>query len=77
MGTSAPLAFTQNIVQWMRRNEKVEIEHWSTQDLRKTDRTDFSTLPDPHISEIMPVHQLPGSWQVYDQHEYLHERALA
>ncbi len=29
MGTSAPLALPYNVMQWLRRHEKFEMEHWS------------------------------------------------
>jgi integrase len=77
MGTSAPLALPYNIMQWLRRHEKYEMAHWSVHDLRKTARTNFSTLTEPHIAEIMLGHRLPGSWQVYDHYDYLPEQAKA
>lgn len=77
MGTSAPLALPYNVMQWLRRHEKFEMEHWSAHDLRRTARTNFSTLTAPHIAEIMLGHRLPGAWQVYDHHDYLQEQAEA
>ncbi len=77
MGTSAPLALPYNVMQWLRRHEKYEMEHWSIHDLRKTARTNFSTLTEPHIAEIMLGHRLPGTWQVYDHYDYLPEQAKA
>ncbi len=77
MGTSAPLALPYNVMQWLRRHEKFEMEHWSVHDLRRTARTNFSTLTEPHIAEIMLGHRLPGAWQVYDHHDYLQEQAEA
>ncbi|HDS1726479.1 site-specific integrase [Pseudomonas putida] len=77
MGTGAPLQLPYNIMQWLRRHEKCEMAHWSVHDLRKTARTNFSTLTEPHIAEIMLGHKLPGSWQVYDQYDYLAEQRLA
>lgn len=77
MGTSAPLALPYNVMQWLRRHEKFEMEHWSVHDLRRTARTNFSTLTAPHIAEIMLGHRLPGAWQVYDLHDYLQEQAEA
>jgi integrase len=47
MGTGAPLALPYNVMQWLRRHEKYEMEHWSIHDLRKTARTNFSTLTEP------------------------------
>jgi len=77
MGTSAPLALPYNVMQWLRRHEKFEMEHWSVHDLRRTARTNFSTLTAPHIAEIMLGHRLPGAWQVYDHHDYLQEQGEA
>ena len=77
MGRSSSVALPYNINQWLRKNMNYEMEHWSIHDLRKTARTNFSTLTDPHIAEIMLGHKLPGQWQVYDHHEYLEEQAKA
>ena len=77
MGRSAPLALPYNIMQWLRRHKKYEMEHWSLHDLRKTARTNLSTLTEPHIAEIILGHKLPGSWQVYDHYDYLPEQAEA
>lgn len=77
MGQGAPLALPYNIMQWLRKNKKYEMEHWSIHDLRKTARTNLSTLTEPHIAEIMLGHKLPGSWQVYDHYDYLPEQAEA
>lgn len=77
MGTSAPLALPYNVMQWLRRHEKYEMEHWSIHDLRKTARTNFSTLTEPHVAEIMLGHRLPGTWRVYDHYDYLAEQAMA
>lgn len=77
MGIRAPLSLPYNIMQWLRRNDGYEMAHWSVHDLRKTARTNFSTLTEPHIAEIMLGHRLPGSWQIYDHHDYLEEQAKA
>jgi integrase len=77
MGVGAPLQLPYNIMQWLRRHEKFEMEHWSVHDLRKTARTNWSTLTDPHIAEIMLGHRLPGDWQVYDHYDYLAEQKTA
>lgn len=76
MGKGAPLALPYNIMQWLRRHQNYEMEHWSVHALRKTARTNFSTLTEhPHIAEIMLGHKLPKSWRVYDKHPYLKEQA--
>jgi integrase len=77
MGKGAPLALPYNIMQWLRRHEKFEMAHWSVHDLRKTARTNFSTLTQPHVAEVMLGHRLPGTWQTYDHYTYLKEQAAA
>ena len=46
-------------------------------DLRKTARTNYSTLTDPHVAEIMLGHSLGKIWRTYDHHDYLKEQAEA
>lgn len=77
MGYTAPLALPYNIMQYLRRNEGYELTHFSMHDLRRTARTNFSTLAPPHIAEIMLGHSLGGVWRTYDQHDYLQEQAKA
>jgi integrase len=72
----APLSLPYNIMQWLRKNKDYEMAHWSIHDLRKTARTNFSTITQPHIAEIMLGHALPGEWRTYDRHDYLKEQAL-
>jgi integrase len=76
MGKSAPLALPYNLMQWLRRHQKYEMAHWSVHSLRKTARTNFSTLTtQPHVAEIMLGHKLPKNWRIYDGHTYLKEQA--
>ncbi|MGZ4960374.1 MAG: tyrosine-type recombinase/integrase [Methylomonas sp.] len=75
MGMRAPGALPYNVMQCLRKKYKYEMEHWSIHDLRKTARTNFSTLTQPHIAEIMLGHALPGEWRTYDRHDYLKEQA--
>lgn len=53
------------------------LDHFSMYDLRKTARSNWSTLAPPHVCEIMLGHKLPGVWQVYDRHDYLDEQREA
>jgi integrase len=75
MGVGATCSMPYNIMQWLRKNRGYEMQHWSVHDLRKTARTNFSTLTQPHIAEIMLGHKLPGEWRTYDRHLYLEEQA--
>ena len=77
MGRSSPLPLPYNIMQWLRRHHDIEMEHWSIHDLRKTARTNFSTLTEFHIAEIMVGHTLGGHVQTYDHHHYLQEQGKA
>lgn len=77
MGVRAPLALPYNVMQYLRRHEKFEMEHWSMHDLRRTARSNFSTITEFHVAEIMLGHSLGGVVQVYDQHDYLQEQAQA
>jgi integrase len=77
MGKGAPLQLPYNLMQWLRRHEKYEMEHWSVHDLRKTARTNFSSLTEPHIAEIMLGHKLPKNWRIYDHYTYMKEQASA
>ncbi|MBV2128207.1 tyrosine-type recombinase/integrase [Arsukibacterium indicum] len=65
------------VVAWLKRYRKVDMESWAIHDLRKTCRTNLSTITEPHIAEIMLGHSLPGVWQTYDRHNYLQEQAKA
>ncbi len=55
---SSGLSLPYGIMQWLRRHENYEMEHFSLHDLRRTARTNFSTLTQPHIAEIMLGHSL-------------------
>lgn len=77
MGRSAPLSLPYNIMQYARRARKVEIEHFSIHDLRRTARTNFSKLTKPYIAEIMLGHALPKIQGTYDHYDYLEEQKEA
>jgi integrase len=74
---TAPLSLPYNIMQYLRKNEGYELAHFSMHDLRRTARTNFSTLTQPHIAEVLLGHSLGGVWRTYDQHNYLKEQAKA
>lgn len=75
--TNAGVALPYRINQWLRKNKGYEMAHWSLHDLRRTARTHFSTLCQPHIAEIMLGHSLPREWGTYDQYSYLNEQREA
>ena len=73
MGVRAPLAIPYNIMQYLRRNESFEIEHFSMHDLRRTCRSKLSSITDFHVAEIMLGHSIGRIVQTYDQYDYLSE----
>ena len=56
MGVRAPLAIPYNVMQYLRRHEGYEMEHWSMHVLRKSARTRFSEITQFHIAEVMLSH---------------------
>lgn len=77
MGDRSTLSLPRNLMIWLNRHRDIDMDHWSMHDLRKTARTNWSRLTQPHVAEIMLGHKLPGVWQVYDHHLYLEEQAEA
>lgn len=77
LGSRAVLSFAPRLTDSVKKRYGVEMPPWSLHDLRRTARTHFSQLAQPHIAEIMLGHTLPGVWRVYDKHDYLDEQAEA
>lgn len=77
MSRSSPLALPYNLMQWLRKNMGYEMEHWSVHDLRRTARTNFSSLTNPYVAEIMLGHALPRIQGTYDYYEYLDDQRQA
>lgn len=77
MRESAQIDGPYSVRKWLERNKKIVMPNWSTHDLRRTMRTNMSSITTPHIAEIMVGHAMPQMWQVYDHHDYLDEQAQA
>lgn len=77
ISSSAVLSLPQSVIRNAKRRFGVDMLHWSMHDLRKTARTNFSTLTNLHIAEVMLGHSLKGMQGVYDKHLYLEEQAIA
>jgi integrase len=77
MRENAQIDTPYSLMQWLRKKEGIEMPHWSTHDLRRTMRTNMSTITPPHIAEIMVGHALPEMYQVYDHQHYLEEQDKA
>lgn len=73
----ALLSLPYDLVEYLYREESIKVDHWSLHDLRRTMRTNMSTITEPHIAEIMLGHVLPIIWRTYDQHDYLEEQRQA
>ena len=74
MSDTVPVHWPYNLMVWAKRHRSINMDHWSFYDLRKTARTNWSSITAPHVAEIMLGHSLPGDWQTYDQHHYLNEQ---
>lgn len=77
MNDRSVLSFPRSILKAAKGQLGTEMAHWSMYDLRKTARTHWSSLAEPHVCEMMLGHTLPGVWQVYDHHHYLDEQKAA
>ncbi|MBT8123767.1 MAG: site-specific integrase, partial [Gammaproteobacteria bacterium] len=77
MGLRAPLALPYNIIQHLRRHESYDLPHFSMHDLRRTARSNFSTLTEFHIAETMLGHSIGRIVQTYDKYDYLEEQDMA
>lgn len=58
-----------------RARDHIGLPHWTSHDLRRTLRTNFSQLGvPPHVAEKALGHALQGVLRVYDQHDYMTEQ---
>lgn len=73
----ALLSLPYDLTEYLFREEQVTLDHWSLHDLRRTFRTNMSTITELHIAEIMLGHVLPVIWRTYDKHDYLDEQKEA
>ncbi len=71
------MSISSNLVKFMLKAYNEQVPHFTIHDLRRTARTNFSELTEPHIAEIMLGHKLPGVWSVYDKHTYVEEMRVA
>lgn len=77
MSNKAPLSLPKNVNNWLRKHLEYEMASWSIHDLRRTARTNFSSLTEWHIAEVMVGHVLPGESMVYDLYKYLPQQLEA
>ncbi|KAB0554566.1 tyrosine-type recombinase/integrase [Pantoea stewartii] len=77
VGRSSLQSLPYNLTKYAWRRLGYQFPHWSLYDLRRTARTNFSDLTEPHVAEIMLGHKLPGVWQVYDKSDYMEEQRKA
>ncbi len=67
------MSISSNLVKFMLKAYNEQVPHFTIHDLRRTARTNFSELTEPHIAEMMLGHKLPGVWSVYDKYTYIEE----
>lgn len=77
MSKSSVLALPYSLMQWVRTKKDINMDHWSIHDLRRTARTNWSTITSWQIAELMLGHALPGVQDVYDKHQYIDEKREA
>lgn len=77
MSGSASVSLPYNLMQWLKKNQDYDMKHWSVHDLRRTARTNLSTLTQPHIAELMLGHKWGGVMGVYDHYDYYEEQLAA
>lgn len=77
MPTGNHLSITGMLCKFMLKVYRETVPHFTVHDLRRTARTNWSDITDPHIAEMMLGHKLPGVWGVYDKHGYIDEMRKA
>lgn len=77
LSSSAVLSLPGNVMRNAKKHYGEDMLHWSMHDLRKTARTNFSSLTQVHVAEVMLGHSLKGMQGVYDRHLYMGEQAAA
>lgn len=77
MGRSGPTDTPYNFMQFARKNYKIEMDHWSMHDLRRTARTNFSAFTSRDVAELMVGHVMPGEQGTYDYYDYQKEMSKA
>lgn len=80
LSESGHLDIPVNLTKWINERElrgKEPISAWSTHDLRRTMRTNMSSITSRQVAEIMIAHAQPEMDQVYDHHKYLNEQREA
>lgn len=77
MGRTCTLPLPRHICNYSKKHLAYEIEDFTCHDLRRTARTNWSELTQPHVSEKMLGHKLGGVFETYDKHSYLKEQAEA
>lgn len=73
----AHIAISTGVIRWLKRHRNIDMVHWSVHDLRRTMRTNMSSITEPHVAETMIGHIMPKTWRTYDKYDYLEEQAVA
>lgn len=75
LGDRATTSFHRSILNAAEKQLDAPLPGMCLYDLRKTARTNWSSLGPPHVCEMMLGHSLPSIWRVYDRYDYLEEQA--
>lgn len=76
MTQSSHLSIPDRVITQVRSTFKVEMQHWSMHDLRRTMRTHMSEFAEPYLCEMMVGHALPTIWGTYDYYKYVDEQKV-
>lgn len=77
MAQGTLLSIPYQLMNIVDREAGKKMDHWSLHDIRRTMRTNMSSITEPHIAEIMIGHVMPLVWRTYDQHDYINEQRAA
>lgn len=76
LNASSHVSATRSLVRFIQK-ENPDVKAFTLHDLRRTARTMWSSITEPHVAEVMLGHKLPGVWSVYDRHDYMEEMRVA
>ena len=69
--------YPDGIIKWVSKKKGINMEPWTTHDIRRTVRTRMSRLTTADVAEIVLGHVLTGVRAIYDRYDYLEEQTIA
>lgn len=76
-GHKSVLTLPRDIINYSKRHTETPLEPFNLTDIRKTVRTNLSSITDPYTAERCLGHEPPKLFKVYDRYDYLDEMATA